>query len=44
MLEHLYLQQFNMLFLIHISDMDVRSGDRIKIMLLKTLAKYKTKQ
>ena len=33
-----------LLFLIHIADMDVKSRDRIKIMLLKTLKKYKTKQ
>ena len=40
----LFLEQYTLLFLIHISGMDVKSGDEIKIMLLKTLKEYKTKQ
>ena len=44
MLEHLYLEQYTLLFLIHISDMDVQSEGTIKIVLLKTLKNYKTKQ
>ena len=39
-----YLEQYTLLFLIHIPDMDVKSGDRIKIMLSKTLKNYKKKQ
>ena len=37
------LRTMYLLFLIRISDMDVKSGHRIKIMLLKTLKNYKTK-
>ena len=43
MLEHLYLEQYTLLFLVHVSDMNVKSGDRIKIMLLKTLKKIQSK-
>ena len=43
MLQHLYLEQYTSLFLIHISDRDVKSGGRIKVMVLKTLKKIQKK-